>query len=413
MLVAARDTLLRTIARALVDTLELSVVSDAVIEATPEFAESVWKGWDTRADNGRKRDELSKLAHLEDNSLEDAVDDVIEDLGLPERDHETERIAAYLRLTPAAIRRRFRRPANPMGTVAPQGFTLRSSGDLLPLLPARMPKYQVGDRPGEIGDWELRELLDLQPAGEVWKAVSPWSPDSPPVALHFFISPAAQKFLRDRAAPVLDQLLVKGRIAGVVPLQQVHLCGDVACVQYAYVRAADLASLVQEWRETNAVVHPREVADLVGQIAETLGMLHAMRPPITQHGLRASNILLMTDAGGRRRPLLANVGLGVELAAVPRAAESQVIRNQRSVLIAPPVMPKPTDDIFALGVLWYRLLMCDLDASRPGGSSWKRSLAARGMPVGLVDLLENAFDDDGAARPTDGNALAAQIRRHL
>ena len=411
MLTVAPDVLLCTIGRALVETLDLSVLGDMAVEATPELAESIWKAWHARAANGQKCQELSELAGLEDDRLEDVVDEVVRELGLPPRDQQTESIAGYLRLIPGAIRRRFRRPANPLGMAAPPGLCLNSSTDLLPLLPVRMPKLQVGDRPWGIGDWELRELIELQAAGEVWKAVSPREPSCPPVALHFFTSPAAQRFLRTEAAPVLDQLMGQGRILGIVPLQQIHLCADPPCVQYAYLRAADLASLVQEWRETNAVVDPLAVADLIGQIAQTLGALHALKPPIAQHGLRANRILLMSDGSGRRRPLLANAGLGGEPAVAE--GEDSSIRRRRSLLAALPVSPKPTDDIYALGVLWYQLLVSDLDASRPGGSSWRRRLAERGMPVPLIDLLESAFDDDPAARPADGSVLAQRIQQSL
>jgi hypothetical protein len=410
--VATPDVLLCTIGRALVETLDVSVLGDSAVEATPEFAQSIWNAWDARAINGRKTQELGELAQLEDDRLEDAVDDVVEELKLPPRDHQTECIAAYLRLTPAAIRRRFRRPANPLGTVVPAGFPLRGGEDLLPLLPVRMPKYQVGDRPWGIGDWELRELIELQAAGEVWKAVSPRRSDVPPVALHFFTSLAGQRFLRNEAAPVLDQVMVSDRIPGIVPLQQLHLCADPPCIQYAYLRAADLASLVQEWRETDAVVDPIEVADLVGQIAYSLGALHRLKPPIAQHGLRANRILLMTDGTGRRRPLLANVGLGGEPVVVETSDQS-LIRKRPAVLAALPVSPKPTDDIYALGVLWYQLLVCDLDASRPGGLAWRRRLTDRGMPAALIELLEAAFDDDPAGRPADGSVLAQRIQQAL
>ena len=66
------------------------------------------------------------------------------------------RVAGYLRLLPSAIRRRFRRPAQPLGTDCPNGLPLHGSWELMNLLPARMPKFQRDDRHWGIGDWELR-----------------------------------------------------------------------------------------------------------------------------------------------------------------------------------------------------------------------------------------------------------------
>jgi hypothetical protein len=406
MMISAPDVLVHTIGQALLDTLDASVLSDVVIQATPEFAASIWKAWDARADYTQKCRELCELARITEDDLEEVVDNVVRGLGMSPRDERTEGVFTYLSLLPATIRKRFRRPASPLGTALPTGFPLYGSWDLLPLLPPRIPKYQIGDRPWGIGDWELRELIEVQPGGEVWKAVNPRSTDRPPVALHFFTSATAKRCLRDHSAVVLDRLLVQGRVPGIVPLQQVHLLADPPCVQYPYLQTATLASLVHEWHETAATIDPIEVADLVLQIAQTLGRLHALQPAIVHRNLRAANILLMSD-GARRRCLLADVGLA--LCCVEAAAIDRDSANDDDDADQAGDCGQPTSDVYALGVLWYQLLVGDLQRPRPGGSSWRRRLATRAMPAALIELLESCFDDDPASRPADGNALAAAI----
>lgn len=397
------DALLHTIGLALVDTLDVSVLSDVVIETTPEFAASIWRAWDARADYARKCAELQALARTADDQLEDMVDAVVRAIGLSPRDEQTESVFAYLHLLPATIRRRFRRPANSQGTALPAALPLYGSWDLLPLLPARMPKLRPGDRPWGIGDWELRELIELNASGEVWKAVNPRRRDRPAVALHFFTSPAVRRALRDQAA-FLDRALLHGRLPGVVPLQEVHLLADPPCVQLPYLQAADLASLVLEAREAGASLAPLAVADLVVQIAETLGRLHALQPFVVHRNLCGESVLLMNGADGRRRCLLTQLGLGCVVGGAAPYASPALLAGEPC---------QPEDDIYALGVLWYQLLEGDLERCRPGGASWRRRLTARGMSPALVELLETCFDDDPTARPANGAALAMAMRPFL
>ncbi len=404
MILSASDVLLQTIGQSLVDTLDVSVLSDVVIEATPEFAGSIWKAWDARADYEQKRQELQALAGIGEDAAEDAVEAAIHSLGLHPRGEQTESVFGYLRLVPGAIRRFCRRPANPLGTSLPTGLPLYGSWDLLPLLPARMPKFQPGDRPWNIGDWELRELIELTGHGEIWQAVNPRQHDRPPVALHFVTEPAARRHVRDRLAGQLDRVLTAGRLPGVVPLQALFLFADPPCLQRPYLQAADLTSLVREARESGKPIEPLAATDLVLQIAQTLGRLHALAPAIVHRDLRGANILLMTDAAGRRRCLLANVGLSMP----PTGEDANPYASAEQLRDDP---PRPVDDIYALGVLWYQLLEGDLNRARPGGSSWRRRLVARGLPTALVEVLESCFDDDPASRPADGTALAEQIRR--
>ncbi len=404
---SAPYVLLHTIGQALLDTLDVSVMSDVVVEATPEFAESIWRSWDARADYEQKCRELQALTRLSEDEVEDAADAIVQAMGLAPRGEQTEGIFAYLRLVPAAVRRQCRRPANPLGTSLPAGMPLYGSWDLLPLLPPRMPKFQPGDRPGDVGDWELRELIELSACGEAWKAVNPRLHNRPPVVLHFVTDATAKRCLRKNVAPLLDRILQQGRVPGVVPLQEMHLFAEPPCVQYAYFQAADLASLVRQARETETRVDLFEVADLVRQLAQTLGRLHAAAPAIVHGSLDGSAVLLMNDGSGRRRCLLANLGLGALCApsGLADGAASPYISPERARGAA----ARPADDVYALGVLWYQLLEGDLGRPRPGGSSWRRRLVARGMPAPLVELLESCFDDEPAARPADGAALATAI----
>jgi formylglycine-generating enzyme required for sulfatase activity/tetratricopeptide (TPR) repeat protein len=93
---------------------------------------------------------------------------------------------------------------------------------------------------------------------------------------------------------------------------------------------------------------------------------------------------------------------GVALATAARGAYTPHYASPQQVLGDD---PDPRDDVFALGVIWYQMLTGDLGKGRPGGRSWRRQLAERGMSAEVLDLLESAVDDEPGERPADAARL--------
>src|SRR5262249_8586254 len=119
-------------------------------------------------------------------------------------------------------------------------------GQLLALLPRRLPRFRPGDRPPGAGDWELVELLGVGGFGEVWKAHNPHFDGVPPVALKFCLDPEARDRLLRHEAAVLNQVLRHGKPPGIVTLQHTYLSADPPCLEYEYVSGGDLSVLVRD-----------------------------------------------------------------------------------------------------------------------------------------------------------------------
>jgi formylglycine-generating enzyme required for sulfatase activity len=66
------------------------------------------------------------------------------------------------------------------------------------------------------------------------------------------------------------------------------------------------------------------------------------------------------------------------------------------------------DDVYALGVIGYQLLLADLGAERPAGK-WRKRVADCGLPDAVLDLLESCWDDDPDERPRDALTLAEAL----
>ncbi len=71
--------------------------------------------------------------------------------------------------------------------------------------------------------------------------------------------------------------------------------------------------------------------------------------------------------------------------------------------------PDPRDDVFALGVIWYQLLLRDLTRSAPTGLGWGKKLRTLGLGEGHIQLLGECFADDQEDRPRDAEELHRQL----
>ncbi len=400
-------------------------VGDVLVDVLPEVAQDVCAWWRKDRTPEQRRADVEALAQAPAGEVRAAVNEIVLELAADKPAAVREALGLYLAQVPDAVRQSLRRPADPAGVSVPPHLALDEPDDVLPLLPAHLPRFRPGDRPLAGIDWELVELLGVGGFGEVWKAKNPHFDAVPPVALKFCLDPAAKDRLLRHEASILNQVMRQGRHPGIVTLQHTYLAADPPCLEYEFVGGGDLAGLLQDWRGLPAGPEKAaRVTKVVADLARTVGFAHRLGPPIVHRDLKPANVLVQQSADGTLTLRVADFGIGgvaAGRALVPTRRDVSrgnflvtALRGAHTPLYASPQQtrgapPDPRDDVFSLGVIWYQLLTGNLVAGRPGGTRWAKRLTDLGLSEPLVDLLGSCVEEDPADRPADAAELAERI----
>jgi serine/threonine protein kinase len=370
------------------------------------------------AEQARLRAELEQIVQ-DARAYRVQVDLLLGELGAGQPDKVLQAARIYLQQIPGQVQRSLRRPEDPSGRTVPATLTLRRAEDLQKLLPSRMPLFQPGANPVPGTDLVVEELLGVGGFGEVWKARHQARPHAPPVALKFCVDEAAARTLR-KEIELLDRISRQGRHRGIVELRYVHLESNPPCLEYEYVEGGDLAGLVKGMHKAGQAT-PSIVTKLVCSLAQAVGFAHRMKPPVVHRDLKPANVLT-TRVEGRVVLKVLDFGIG-GLAEEFQRAESETpgtgpfteSAGSCTPLYASPQQrrgagPDPRDDVYALGVIWYQMLLGDVTKEPPRGGSWKKRLQEQGMTPGMLAVLERCLEDDPADRPADAQVLAQELQ---
>ena len=432
----APPTLLEILGRAVAFSVDDSVVDDPVVNITTDLTEQVRTQWDKVCDDEQKRKEILTLANLHYEELDNILQPLVAKIAANESQDAQETVKTYLMHVPSAIRRFCRHLGAPKGDTLPPGFQLKDARSLWQLLPWSEPWFTPGDRPAEIGDWELVDLLNENWFAETWKAENPNLTEIPPVMLTFCLNQTLRQRLHEPQysgnGSVLDRVFSQVNHPGMMPLRRLHLNIDPPCLEYEYRDAVFLTGLFREGNTDHSRILS-DILSIVTQLAQTLGHLHELTKPIIYRHLRPSHVMVYRDRDEALHCLLLHVGLAEALPdqtgkvnkprtdpflstnmtvdrSLPRRSDGEDARSYVSPQRIQGAPADPRDDVYSLGVLWYQMLTGDWKAGRPGGSRWRQRLLSEGMAEPLVELLESCFEDDPTFRPMNGTDLFERLR---
>jgi eukaryotic-like serine/threonine-protein kinase len=262
----------------------------------------------------------------------------------------------------------------------------------------------AGDPLPGLTSWILERKLGGGGFGEVWLVRHEWKDESR--AVKFCFDPEAQSRLTSYEKQIVVRVMrYTNNNPNIVPLLECNLSGNVPWLMYEYVEGGTLADAITESR---ALAPPRRLgraARILYDISAALATMHRLNPPIVHRDLKPQNVLM---AG--RVPRITDFGIGGT--GDPGTGEHQalsarmptVLQTAGSSKYAPPEQmfgspPNPRDDVFALGVIAYQLVMGDLSALP--NSNTADQLRALRVPAELAALISRSTDLNPDRRPRD------------
>lgn len=196
--------------------------------------------------------------------------------------------------------------------------------------------------PGHIGAYVIERVLGRGAHGAVYRAHTRKDPETP----------VALKIVASRGN--LDTLLLEPALLAqldhpcIVGVEDYFVAGTDLVVALEYIDGPDLATMLERGRTFSQA----EVRDLVVQLAAALAQAHSRN--IMHRDIKPANILVAREQG-RDRFVLTDFGIG------RRAEGIQVEKHAGGTYLymAPEQLrgrPGPQSDLWALGVVAYRLL---------------------------------------------------------
>jgi formylglycine-generating enzyme required for sulfatase activity len=359
---------------------------------------------------------LGDCASVERDEFERRVGELISELSLTHAVPKAE-LADYMRAFPPTVRQLLRRPSEPDGRTLPEKFTFYKAEDLGVFLPPRIPKFRPGDK---LENWTLTELRGLAQCSEVWKVEDPAQGEHSPAAIKFVTDSEAAEKVKTGAALFTKVFELNG-IPGILPLRSVYLETDPPCLETPYVVGYDLTGLLFEWKWRYDAAKPEAALKLVRRLASIVAAAHNKN--IIHRDLKPGNILLHPTEDKKFTLWIAEFGWGqigsarsLELARTAPRGEQQRLasRGVASSLYASPQQakkepPAPTDDVHALGVIWYQLLKRDPTAAAPVGNEWIEDLRTSGFTDSQARVLQSCLSTRPDKRPKNAAALVEQL----
>jgi len=279
-----------------------------------------------------------------------------------------------------------------IGSLSSDGSYLRSERLLDILLRDVQPVRHANEPVAPNSPWILRRHLGMGSFGEVWMTQNPGHPT--PRAYKFFTRDGSGEWLKREQAGLIALLTRLGEHENIVNYEdvQVENC-EYPYLAFEYMGGGSL----EEWILKDADRRPPLLtSEIIRQVAAGLAAAHAQG--IQHRDIKPANILL-TD-GPDPQIKIGDFGLAKIAAPHPsvRVEASQFGSLGGMIgtsLYLPPEAQQRSfkrkaaqDDVFALGVVWYQLLVGAIE--RPSYDFATR-LATRGADAHTIRLIERCL----------------------
>ncbi|WP_193367841.1 protein kinase domain-containing protein [Pelagibius marinus] len=381
--------------------------SHIALALVPHVSRAFFMAYD-RYKGAERQEAMDSLARVPFSRSYDIAARSVAASGLDE-DQQAE-LVKYLSAIPMTSRQALRR-SNDGGHVTTLLSQLpRNPEQMARFVPLRPPRFRPGDKVAG-HDLRLDTLLGQGGFAEVWKAHNIERPGEPPLALKFCLDADLLVSLK-RETGLVDRLQRISPEKDFVQLRQNALSAEPPFLVYEYMAGGNLANWLEGFE--GKPPPPKEVVSVLKMAARAVAVAH--EHGIVHRDLKPAN--LMVDDAGRVK--VADFGIGALMAdseAGQQAGQSvgsmnpTLLHGAYTPVYTDPLRERfapatPQDDVYALGVVGYQLLVGNVAWPMDGG--WRRHLEARDVPAPLIEVLDSCVAP-ADQRYVDAGALLAAL----
>ena len=330
----------------------------------------------------------------------------------------------YFTQLPGTLQNSLRRSSDRSGRTIPSDMPLSKPGDLFKLIPNAMPRFEIGQFPVPGTDLKLIDMLGRGGFGEVWRARHINRPLAKDVVLKFCINERAARSLK-KEVDLLERIKSKGRHPNIVELLDTHLSCNPPCLEYELVEGGDFAGWLDQLSKDprRRGLTPTKIAMIMARITAAVGRAH--QHGIVHRDLKPQNVMVVRGSPTEVSKVdfkITDFGIGgvirteelKENQTAMAAGAETLSRGTFTPIYASPqqqhgAAPDKRDDVFALGVIWYQILIDDLTKEAPRGGGWKNRLKMIGVTDEMLTVLEGCIESEVDDRLADAEVLGKRL----
>lgn len=331
-----------------------------------------------------------------------------------------DKATAFIAAIPGCVNRSLVPDKSGKLSVSPS-LKLTDEKALFKAIPTSIPPYAEMARLNGT-DFILEQLLGTGGFGAVYRAVSHTQQLADPVAIKFCTNPTMKDALdREKANLIRLRGAAKSGRGGWSPriarLIGYNLKHDTPYLIYEFVEGGDLYRFLRE--RPDLLTHTTALQIII-QICEGLAFAHELG--LVHRDLKPANVLIDYPQG-RFEVKLTDFGIS-GIAALHSSANSASTpgQSERTPSISrfrgtgtPGYMskeqargddPNPQHDVYSLGIMWYQLLLGDVDQEMHPG--WEADLDEAHAPSGQIAIIKKCFSQP-EKRPKDAGEILKLI----
>lgn len=324
---------------------------------------------------------------------------------------QKDELVNYLAALPMTSRQALRRSGDDGHVTTMVSQVPQSAEEMAKYVPIRTPRFRPNFKL-QGHDFRLDTLLGMGGFAEVWKAYPTEFNRERPVALKFCFDKVLLAGLKNEIR-ALDTIGAHDPTKDFVQLMQTNFTADPPFLVFEYMDGGSLVNWVEGFGEAKPQV--RDVVSVMKMATRAMQVAHENQ--IVHRDLKPANLMMSSDG----RVKITDFGIGYALAqSEPTGddkdtgiAKSAYFPGAFTPMYADPMKdphegPNPRDDVYALGVIFFQLLMGSVMLKMHG--NWQSYLRHAHVDEALIGVIETCTAPRSERYENAGAMLAALER---